>query len=432
MKKALEFIKIAFRNLGRHKVKTIITCTAITIGIASYIFLDAMMVGMNIGAKRNIVNHQSGSAKIYTKAYLAEKEYMPLYEGFTNYEPILKKLDEAGYNGAPSARFGGTLIHKGVELPFNFAAVEPESFNKVFDLEKFIVQPGKLESDAFSVVLGINGANKLKVKIGDVVKLYTVIKTKDAGGNLRNEYQVILLTVSGLLNTPNMVINGNFGVLPMAMLQDERGLRLEGNITEIAVRKKNPRVNRLPGKSESPETISTVLKDVLPEELTVISWREDNKDLIMVMETKADFSSIIIAILVIIVIIGVSNTMLMAVMERTKEIGMMSALGMTRDEILILYMLEAGMIGLIGSVFGVILGTLCNWPLVVYGLDFTKMMESGGYDESFSLIALVYSVISIKPMILSIVCMTLTSSITAFFPAYRAVRKSIVDALRFE
>lgn len=430
--KIFTFLKIAFRNLGRHKVKTLITCTAIAVGITSYIYLDAMMAGMNIGAKRNIVNYQSGAAKIYTRAYFEEKKYMPLYEGFTNYKPILEKLDNAGYYGAPIARFQGTLINKDIELPFSLAAVDPVTHEQVFGLEEFIVEPGTLEPDSFSIVLGINAARKLKAGIGDVVKLYTVIKTKDIEGNVRNEYQVIILKVSGLLKSPNLVINGNFGIVPMAMLQDEQGLRLEGMVTEIAVRKKGAEMNTLPGKDESAEVISTVLQDVLDNTFTVVGWREDNKDLITVMESKTSFSSIIVGVLVLIVIIGVSNTMLMAVMERTKEIGMMNALGMTGGEILAIYMLEAAMIGFIGSFIGVLLGCLANWPMVTYGLDFTRMMESGQYDESFSLIALVYSVWNYQAMIFSVVFMTLISSITAFFPALGAVRKNIVDALRFE
>lgn len=430
--KVFEFIKIAFRNLGRHKIKTLITCSAIAIGITSYIFMDAMIAGMDIGARRNIVNFQSGAAKVYSKEYYAEKDYKPLYEGFTGYQSILDKLDSEGFHGAPVVSFHGTLIHKDLEQPFSFSAIEPESYEQVFRLNEYIVPPGKMEADTFSIVLGISGAKKLKAKIGDIVKLYTVIKTKDEQGKIRNEFQVILLRVSGLLKSPNLMVNGNYGYLPMAMLQDEMGLRLEGRVTEVVIRKKNAPRHNLPGKAEAPDKIRAALDGVLADHLTVVGWVEDNQDFINYLKTESKFSTILIAVLVIIVIIGVSNTMLMAVLERTKEIGMMGALGMTNGEVIVLYMIEAGMIGFIGSVLGVILGTILNIPLVLYGWDLSGFMEGADYDEKFNLVAHIYSVWNIRAVIFSIVFMTLVSSITSLFPAFRAVKLNIVDALRFE
>ena len=94
---------IAFRNLGRHRTKTVITVLAISIGIAAYLFIDAWLIGMNLDSRRNLVSFETGAAKIYSKAYLADKEDMPLYEGFDEYEPIIEKLKSEGYDAVPHA-----------------------------------------------------------------------------------------------------------------------------------------------------------------------------------------------------------------------------------------------------------------------------------------------------------------------------------------
>ncbi|HRX16682.1 MAG TPA: ABC transporter permease, partial [Spirochaetota bacterium] len=105
-------ITMSFRNLGRHKVKTVITSTAIAISVSLYIFMDAWIMGMNIDSRRNIVIYETGAAKIQTRAYFNKKKELPMYESFSDYKKIESVLNNSGYNTAPRFVFSGT-IHSG-------------------------------------------------------------------------------------------------------------------------------------------------------------------------------------------------------------------------------------------------------------------------------------------------------------------------------
>jgi len=131
-------------------------------------------------------------------------------------------------------------------------------------------------------------------------------------------------------------------------------------------------------------------------------------------------------------LLGISNTILMSILERTKEIGMMRALGMTDNQLVLVYMLEAGFLGLIGSIFGIIFGCAMNYPMVKYGIDFSSMRDAMGANASFRISSLFRSSWNVPVIIGTGIVATLVSSLMAFFPARRAVKMPITDSLRFE
>jgi ABC-type lipoprotein release transport system permease subunit len=425
-------IIIAYRNLYRHKVKTIITVIAVAIGVSLFIFIDSWLYGMNIDSRRNIVNFETGSAKIYSRAYYSKIDEKPMYESFNNYEPILAKLYENGYNTSVHSVFPGSLKSQDEELPFEFIGIDPEKEKSMFLSYKFVSEGKYPESGNFEILIGYLGAKNLKVKAGDTVKLITVIDKRDNNGIIRHINQVIDLKVCGIINSPNPKTNGNVGYIPLDVLQDELGILLEGSITEICIRKKNPDITALPGKDESAVHIKKILGDTLPRDLVLIDWIEDVKDYVAASSQDIVSNNIIIGLLFLLAFIGIANTMLMAVLERTKEIGMLRALGMKDFSILKLFVYEAGLIGLIGSVIGIILGVLINLYMVNYGIDYTKMLEQFGTDYGYRVVGIFKSAWNIPVIFMSGIIATLISALTAILPTLKALKMSIVDALRFE
>jgi ABC-type lipoprotein release transport system permease subunit len=424
---------VAFRNLNRHKVKTIITVTAVTIGVALYIILDAWILGMNIDSQRNIVNYEIGSTKIYSKAYFEKKDEKPMYESFGGWESVAKKLDENGFNTSPHSVFGGSLISQTGEYPFTFVGIDPELENKMFKYHEFIEKEGRfIEKGKFEMIIGSLGARNLKVKAGDTVKLSTVIDKKDETGKIKHINQLIDLKIAGIINSPNPKNNGNIGYIPLDILQDEAGLLLEGQITELCIRKKGVSETELPGKKESKDAVVKILGESLSSDLIVINWQDDVKDYFAASNGDKISTKIMTILLFILAFIGIANTMLMAVLERTKEIGMLRALGMTDNMILRLMIYEAGLIGFIGSMIGIVIGILVNIYMVNYGIDYSKMLEEYGTDYGYRVVGLFKSSWNYTTIIFSGVLGTLISSVTALMPTLRALSGSIVDALRFE
>jgi ABC-type lipoprotein release transport system permease subunit len=170
----------------------------------------------------------------------------------------------------------------------------------------------------------------------------------------------------------------------------------------------------------------------LPEELAVHTWQEYMADYLGYEALQTGAPLIITFMLFLLSFLGISNTILLAVLERTREIGMMRALGMTDKQMIITYMLEAGFLGFIGSVLGIILGCAANYPMVRYGIDFSYMTELLGGNLGFRTTGEFRSVWNISVIIGSGIVAMLLASFMAFFPTRRALKMPITDSLRFE
>ena len=549
MKKSAQLLIMAFRNLGRHKIKTILTAMAIAVGILLYVWMDAWLLGMNIDSRRNLVNYETGSAKIYARSYFAKKDEMPLYESFSNFEPILEKLEKNGYSAAPHAIFVGTLKSLEQELPFIFMGVDPEKEKNVLKYYRYTEPPyriyardfeqkilmklqdtnkknllleayhlnvdennyyfnefnaenipdvqklnnklldmqtktsnfsdkeniGKLnnykqkidqlkdqikykklslereyndsiknilqsadyynfvQNGKFEALIGVRGAKDLNVKIGDDVKLYTVIDKKDKYGKIRHIHQAIDLTIAGIINSPNPKTNGNIVYLPLDILQDEMGILLEGHITEICIRKTGASEKSLPGDEESPAILKNILGSTLTEDLILVDWKEDAKDYLAMAAGDRIGTYIMVGLLFLLAVIGIANTMLMAVFERTKEIGMIRAIGMKDNEVLTLFLMESGLIGLIGSVIGILLAIPLNYYMVENGIDYTGIMDKSNIQNfGYRIVGIFRSAWNWPTIFISGFFATFIAAITSYFPARKAIKMTIVDTLRFE
>ncbi len=458
---SLNYFSIALKNLTRHKSKSITTILAVVIVVAAYILVDSMLVGVNIESKRNIVNYEIGSSKIYKKEYYDIKDERPMYESFTNWKPIVDLLDKNGFNSAPRFTFGGSLIGEEVELPFLFYGVYPDMERETFGYSDYILEGGKFIDDSgeFDIVLGVNGANDLGAKVGDLITLSTIIDEYDEerGGKISHRNEILTLTVVGLLESPNPLINGNVGYIPMNILKDENGLYIEDYVTDICIRKKGADKHALPKKSESAVVVADILKKqysdlreydreiedgkkvttekigyLFDNDLLLVDWSEDASDFIKVANADRSATGIFILLLLFLSFIGINNTMLLAVMDRTKEIGMIRSLGMTDGQVIRLFLTEAFLFGFIGAIVGTIIGVVLNIFMVQYGIDMTSMMQDidGTYGYRFK--GVMKSAWSIKAIVIASIIAMVSAVVSSIAPSRMAVKKSITDALRFE
>jgi ABC-type antimicrobial peptide transport system permease subunit len=139
-----------------------------------------------------------------------------------------------------------------------------------------------------------------------------------------------------------------------------------------------------------------------------------------------------IVILFVLSFMGIANTMLLAILERTRETGMMRALGMTNGQLIGVYMMEAGIVGLFGSLAGILLGCLINIPMVKYGLDFSALTETMGGDIGYRVTGIFRSAWNIPVIAGSGVIATILAACMAFFPTRRALAMPVTESLRFE
>lgn len=258
-------------------------------------------------------------------------------------------------------------------------------------------------------------------------------------GAIRHVNQLMDVVVVGVINSPAPLPNGHTAFIPLDVLQDDRGMMLGGAVTELVIREMGAPNHRLPGRSESPEVITAALQRglatmglTMPEYLGVFGFLQYLEDYLAYEAIQTAAPQAIAMLLFLLSFLGISNTILMAILERTKEIGMMRSMGMEDKQVIMTYMLEAGFIGFIGSVLGIIVGCAINAPVVAHGIDFTGMTDFMGGNIGFRTTGMFYSVWNIPLIIGTGVTATILSACMAFFPTKKAVKMPITDSLRFE
>jgi len=424
----VSYLQIAFRNLGRYKAKTIITTFAVALTVFLFVVLDSYILGTSQDIERYMLLYESGAARIYSKAYYEKKEYEPLYEGFSDYEKLVMDIEKTGYNAAPRARFSGTIVSKNEKLPITMLAVDPDKEKKVLYNHKFIKKGEFVQNGRFDIVIGQQLANHLGVTIGDNVQFMTQIEIKESSGKIRRIDQRINFRVGGIMNTPNVTVNTEMGFTALDVMQDEQGMMLNGQITEICLRDKQADEYDLVLETEKTTYIQDKLKSILPDSLMLAGWEEEAKDYINLAEITKMAMWLTLPVFLILGLLGIFNTMSIAVKQRYREIGMLRSMGMFNTEIIRLFLYEAGLIGIIGTVIGLALGLLITFYMVYVGIDLTSSIEVA--KESARKAFIIHSAWSFNSYIVLSILIPLCCAISAFLPSIKALKTEISESLR--
>jgi ABC-type lipoprotein release transport system permease subunit len=212
-------------------------------------------------------------------------------------------------------------------------------------------------------------------------------------------------------------------------------MMLNGQVTELLIREKGAADSRIPGISEAPDAIAVALSArviKLPPELGLYSWKDYAQDYIAASAADDISTRIMTVILFILSFLGIANTMLLAILERTKEIGMMRAQGMTDGQLVFTMMAEASLIGFFGALLGILLGCLANIPMVNYGIDFSAMAKSMGGDIGYRISSSFRSSWNVPVIIGSGIVAMAVSACMAYLPTRRALKMPVTESLRFE
>jgi ABC-type lipoprotein release transport system permease subunit len=192
---------------------------------------------------------------------------------------------------------------------------------------------------------------------------------------------------------------------------------LSGQSTEVAIVLKQ--------LGQEPEVIAA-LEPLLPG-YEIGSWRDNYPELLAAMTTKNGVMDIFSIIILLIAGIGILNLLLMAVYERTREIGLLGAMGLKPRQISLLFILEGTFMGLVGVAMGIAIGLFFNGLLRQIGLDFSAM---AGTTEYMALISgRIYPSWGIEKLLSRALTVAIISALAAFIPAREAARREPAEAL---
>lgn len=400
--------KIAWRNIWRSKIRSLTVMGSIVFGVWTLIFTMSFYEGfINVYVNSAIENDLS-HIQLHNPKFKDEKE---VEYRLSNIDQILEKIkanpEVASYttrslnNGMLATAKGS----RGVQI----RGVSAENEAKLTRLDEKIVEGGYFGTvkKKNPIIVSSRLAEKMKLKI----KSKLVLTFQQADGELTSAaFKVIGLYETGNAMTENMNV----------FVQQEDLSRLLGDdkmIHEVAMLLKDPK------KME--EVQAGMVKD-FPEAL-VENYRQVSPD-VNLYESQMDVSTyVIIVIIMLALIFGIINTMLMAVLERTRELGMLMAVGMKRAQVFGMIVLETVLLGLTAAPLGLLFGYLTVLYFGTYGLDLSAY--SAGM-EKFGLQDMVYCTLESSGYVTVTISVAITAVLAAIYPAIKAIRLKPVEAIR--
>ena len=400
---------LALKNILRYKRRTILTFLVLSVGVCLFIFVTGIYDGMEEETVANYVNFESGHLQVVNESF---DEDAPFSSSNFLADPskVRAALDKTEFVTAQAGRvqFPAEADNGVDSMPCLVTGIDPAGDRKVFDLTNYLTSGSLKMPGPGSVFLGAGLAGDLGVGLKGTFYL-----------TFRNEAGMIdsvPLTVAGLLDAPDPMIKSGGVIVTMAEAARFLG---RPSVSFIAVKIRDWRRDK---------KYAAKLEALLPG-YKVRTWHEMAQAVLAVSATKQKFSSAIILFLILIAIVGIVNTMLMSVFEKTREIGMMKALGMRDRDVLRLFLFEGTLIGTIGALCGLIGGCLLNWYFAVHGLDFTSMAK--GIDvSSLRMGTIIYSSWNIPAVVMSFVMCVGLSLLASWYPAKKAVSMEPAECLR--
>lgn len=413
-------ITLAFKNLTRYKRRTFITAFAIAIGLMMFIMIDSVLIGVEAESMRNLRWYETSAARIMHPDYWEDRLLKPLDISIEDPHEIIDILKQEGIAATPRTTFAADMIlysddfGEDGNMAVQVTAVDPRLDNTVFRFEETLVAGKFPEPGTNQMVIGSWFAEDIGAELG----YWVTLVTRGNGGF----YEAMDMEIVGIVNCPNPNVNRTLLMVPIDTAGDY--LAMEGNVTEIDI--------ALPERSDIAKEVEKIDRLLADRgfDVKIASWDELAQDYVALAEAKRGGTSMILFLVFIIAAVGISNTMLMAIYERIRELGMMRALGMQDKSIQIAFMIEAGGIGLIGSTIGVLLGIGVNFYMVNVGIDLGFLMRD--MDMGYRIQSIMRGAWSPSTLIVAFFFGTILSMLVAYIPTRRALKMTIPSCLRHQ
>lgn len=410
-------LKMAVRNIFRNWRRTTITFSSIAVGLLAMVVVEAMLQGIIVNAKRNIIDYQTSHLKVFAGGYFSDIENIPLDKTIADPQRVLSELRGNQFLKAATSRvqFSASISNGIDQLPCMGVGIDPENENSVFCTAPSIVEGNYLENGDDGILLGTGLARDFNIKTGDWITL----SAWTAGGSI-NAFD---FQVKGLIKTHNPLINSSVVFMPLKTAQDFVGLGK--SVTEIDIKLKNLNDLKKAGNELS------ALAEIKNNNYEVITWEKLAQEVLQVIMVESAADRVFALIIFMIAAIGITNTMLMSVYERSKEIGMLMAMGMRTREIKKMFIIEGAALGSMGSFVGCFSGFIISFIISKNGIDlsgFGKSMEDAY--QAFVIEPVLYTNISLSQVMVIFLFGIIICALASLYPASRATKFEPVEALR--
>lgn len=401
-----KFWTIAFRDLGRNRRRSLFTLLAVGLGLALIILMSGYIAGVLDGALQNSIELQTGHVQLRADSYEEEKLsllWRDLLEdpaGLTSWAQGFDRVRSA----SPVLWSSGVLstIHETVGL--RLTGIDPSSDFHSHIREGMVGGEYLSPGERGGILMGKRLADKMGIGVGQRVSLVS--------GHSDGRPEEGIYTVQGLFATGVPSYDENTIFMTLSQAQAVTGAGDRASAIVIMLQEQDD-ANQVAAALQSPG-------------ITTKTWEDLNSLLLEAVAAGLGFYYIMYGIVILVVAVIIANTLLMAVFERTREMGILAALGMKGRQIMLMFLLEAATLALLGIGVGILLGTLAVWYLSTAGIP---IGDIGTVAEGIALSSRLYTKV-VPAEILSLSIATLVIILlAALLPAWYAARMEPVDAL---
>ncbi len=419
----LVLIKMAFRNIRRNKRRSLLALVSVSLSLFMIIFLQGYISGMKRSVIYNSTKNESGHIQLVTKDYLENKRFKPVIYNIENPaelitylkdDPVIQKEIELI---TERIFFGVLLQYEGNNKAVIAFGGDNEQEKKLLMLDRSVVQgvylneSGSLGHKEREILIGQKVAETLKLKVGDTFKV--LVSGSDYS------LHIPTLKVAGIFKTRlNSLDDTTFQV---SLKDAQEILNTGGGSQQILIMLKD---------YQKAEEITQMIQRKLDADarfasIQALSWKQSG-GFAQMMESMEQIYGLIYFIIALLGSFIITNVMMMVVLERRKEIGIIKSMGFSRFEILSLFLMEGSILGLIGSISGVVTGTIVTSYFVINGLDLTSMISQ----LNMPIDNVIKFVITIPGIISTMFIGIIVAAIVSVLPSRQAAKMKVVDAIK--
>jgi len=388
----IEFF-IAKKQMLERKKQSILSIVGVFIGITVLI----VSLGVSNGLDKNMIN-----------SILSLTSHINVYspENIPNYEELVKNIEEVkGVKGAvPTIETQGIIKYEGHGEPY-VAGVKVVGYDldkaiKVMKLDDYIID-GKIDvEDKKSILIGKELAASMGAMVGDKVKLITSEETD------------LEMTVGGIFQSGFYEYDLNMVLIPLQTAQ--------------YITYSDETVGRLSVRLDNPYDAQELIFDVarkLPTDLYIGTWGEQNRALLSALTLEKTIMLVVFSLIAIVAGFLIWITLNTLVREKTKDIGIMRAMGFSKKNIMLIFLIQGIILGIIGIILGIIVSLILLYYIKNYAVDLVSNIY---YLKDIPI------EISLKEIAVIVGANSIVILISSIFPAYRAAKLENVEALRYE
>lgn len=399
---------LAWRNIWRNKIRSTVIVASVALGILAGAFMMSFYFGMGAGRVKIAIEHEVSHLQIHHPDFEAD------HEASFNFEvaPVQKILENDPRIQAFSSRSmaSGMLANATGTRGIFIVGIDPAAENRTRPLASFVREGYFLDTTKAQnqILVSTKLADKLKLSLRSKV----VLTFQDTAHNLVSG----AFRVCGLYQSENAPLDE----LHVFIAKNELDALLgtPGHAHETAI---------LLNKGAELETVHSDLSARLPA-LKTETWRQISPETDLVISSLDSFSLVFIGIILLALMFGIVNAMLMAVLERTREIGMLMAIGMTKTRLFLMILLETFFLTLAGTPIGLFAAlALIGW-LGKRGIDFSSF--AGQVMSDFGYAQIIYPQLPFKNIYQTLFMVIIAAFLSAIFPAQKALKLRPAEAIR--